>query len=128
MIQVNLALAEVEAGPAHSTPADRPHPPATVVDAGSFSLEALPVEAFEALFLIAYGLGDILVADEPYRLELYLPEPDPCFCQLELVPEAGASLVTVDVAPAEDAELPPVSAVRDLLVNELNALAGAGPA
>ena len=70
-------------------------------DPDSFSVEMLPVEAFEALFVAAYGLGDILVADEPYLLELYLGEPA-CFCRLTLVPEAGGSLVTVEVGPAAE--------------------------
>ena len=66
----------------------------------------------------------LMVADEPYRLSLYLPGPPPCFCQLSLMPEAGGSIVTLDLTPAEDAELPDPPAVRDLLVSELNRLAG----
>jgi hypothetical protein len=92
-------------------------------DPDSFSVEILPVEAFEALFVAAYGLGDILVADEPYLLELYLTEPSACFCRLTLVPEAGASLVTVDVSPAtESIDAPEPAAVIAVLVAELNTL------
>jgi len=92
-------------------------------DPDSFSVGWLPAEAFEALFLAAYGLGDILEADEPYLLELYLTEPEPCFCRLTLAPEAGGSLVTVDVSPAAETLLPPDSAaVIEVLVAELNAL------
>jgi hypothetical protein len=92
-------------------------------DPDSFSVGALPVEAFEALFVVAYGLGEILVADEPYLLELYLTEPSPCFCRLTLVPEAGASLVTVEVSPAaETTSAPEPAAVVEVLVAELNAL------
>jgi hypothetical protein len=135
MALVNQAMAEVErlaattdpatTDPAAPTQRRHPprHPPAGAVDGDSFSVGALPVEAFEALFLVAYGLGEILVAEEPYTLELYLLEPAPCFCQLILVPEAGSSLVTVDVTPAEGSPAPPVDAVRDLLVAELNGLA-----
>lgn len=95
------------------------------VDAESFSVERLPAEAFEALFVAAYGLGDILTADEPYLLELFLTEPVPCFCQLHLAPEAGGSLVTVDVSPAADSvPAPDVGAVIEVLVAELNALMG----
>jgi hypothetical protein len=129
MTDVNRALAQVEATSSVEDPArqQRPnpvHPPADPIDRDSFTVAALPVEAFEALFLAAYGLGDILVADEPYALELYLVEPAPCFCQLTVVPEAGGSLVMVDVAPpAEDGTPPPpVELVRDLLVAELNQL------
>jgi hypothetical protein len=81
------------------------------------------VEAFEALFLAAYGLGDILVADEPYLLELFLVEPAPCFCRLTLVPEAGGSLVTAEVSEACEMGPPPLAAeVVDVLVAELNSL------
>jgi hypothetical protein len=103
---------------------DRPRPAATAVDSDSFALDALPVEAFEAVFLAGYALGEVLVADEPYALELYLPGPAPCFCQLSLVPEAGGSMVSLDLAPAEGVDPPDVPAVRDLLVSELNDLAG----
>jgi hypothetical protein len=135
MSEVNRALAEVEAtstgeGPAANgqRQAMSVHPPADLLDGDSFTVAALPVDAFEALFLAAYGLGDILVADEPYALELYLVEPAPCFCQLTIVPEAGGSIVTIDVAPPADEGVlpPPVEAVRDLLVAELNQLSGFG--
>ena len=105
---------------------DGPHPPAVMLDADTFAVGALPAEAFEALFLVAYGLGEILVADEPYALDTYLAEPAPCFCRLTLVPEAGGSIVTLELVPAEGTGLPPVEAVRDLFVSELNQLAG-GP-
>jgi hypothetical protein len=102
---------------------DDPHPAAKALDAESFELSALPAEAFEALFLVSYGLGDILVTEEPYLLELYLTEPAPCFCQLTLVPEAGGSVVTVEVSPPAEADAPPAETVRDVLVGELNRLA-----
>ena len=103
---------------------DHLHPAVAPLDADSIAVEALPAEAFEALFLVAYGLGEILVADEPYQMELYLAEPAPCFCRLTLVPVAGGSIVTLEVDPAEDGEPPPVEAVRDLLLAELDDLAG----
>jgi hypothetical protein len=108
MVLVNRAVAEVEAR--QGSPSG---------DDDSFSVDALPVEAFEALFLVAYGLGEILVADEPYTLELYLPEPLSCFCTLSLAPEAGGSIVTIDLSAAEGGEAPAVGVVRDVLVAEL---------
>jgi hypothetical protein len=146
MTEVNLALAELEAavldtnrpapGPS-SEPSKRPagpserdsdhrYPPAAVIDADTFAVGALPADAFEALFLVAYGLGDILVGDEPYELEVYLSDSPACFCQLHIVPEAGGSLVTIDVSRAEGTELPAAEVVRDLLVAELNGLAAMG--
>ena len=91
-------------------------------DDDTFCIEALPVRAFEALFVVAYGLGEILDEDEPYGLDLYLPVPNPCFCHIGLVPEAGGSIITVSVSAAEGADPPPVVAVRELLVAELDAL------
>jgi hypothetical protein len=107
---------------------DHPYAPAAPLDTDSFSVAALPAEAFEALFLVAYGIGDILVAEEPYTMELYLSEPASCFCQLSLVPEAGGSIVTIDLTPAEATDPPPAESVRDLLVSELNDLAGTATA
>jgi hypothetical protein len=122
MSLVNQALAQIEA--TWEPPAAvAPSPGADVDNDESFSIECLPAEAFEALFLAAYGLGDILVADEPYLLELYLWEPAPCFCRLSLVPEAGGSLVTVDISPAADGlKVPEQGAVIDVLIAELKAL------
>jgi len=115
MVLVNRAVAEVEirAG----------QPAVRMPDEDSFSVAVLPAEAFEALFVVGYGLGEVLVADEPYTLELYLPEPLECFCRLSLVPEAGGSIVTIDLAGADGKEAPPVGAVRDALVAELSTVA-----
>ena len=151
MVEVNRALTEIEQGWGNAPPDgghdaaardggvgaddayprwagrhrghDDPHPAARALDAESFELSALPAEAFEALFLVGYGLGDILVTEEPYLLELYLTEPAPCFCQLTLMPEAGGSVVTVEVSPPAEADAPPSETVRDVLVAELNRLA-----
>jgi hypothetical protein len=145
MARVNRALSELEAfghegaGPGEAAPGraegsdpvrpasgpDPAHRRAAPVDGDSFSVGVLPVEAYESVFLVAYGLGEILTSDEPYALDAYLSEPRPCFCQLWLAPEAGGTIVTIDVLPAEeDVEAPAVAAVRDRLVAELNDLAG----
>jgi hypothetical protein len=134
MTAVNRAFAEIEAILKGHSPeaAAAPNPGWTrgrrsaqrsgPADPDSFSVACLPVEAFEALFLAAYALGDILVADEPYLLELYLVEPA-CFCRLTLAPEAGGSLVAVEVSPAGDGgKIPAPGAVIEVLVAELNAL------
>jgi hypothetical protein len=125
MAQVNLAIAELEAvAPVPTEAVAQPAPAAAALSADSFAVEALPVEAFETLFLAGYNLGEVLVADEPCTLELYLPGPPPCFCLLSLAPEAGGSIVTLDLTAAEDAESPDTESVRDALVSELNRLAG----
>lgn len=134
MTLVNQALDAIEGGwiaspvlsPARPEGAEGPAADAAIfpnpVFDDTFSVDWLPAEAFEALFLAAYGLGDILVADEPYLLELYLLEPSPCFCRLALVPEAGGSIVTVDVTAADGGHAPTPAAVIEVLVTELNAL------
>ena len=66
----------------------------------SFTIEALPAEAFEALLIVATWLGEVLVDDPPYQLDVELGEPFDCWCRLDLVPDAGASTVAVTlVAP-----------------------------
>lgn len=119
-------------GPSASTPSapSRPPSPSTgpdgrrvVHDHASFVIEALPVESFEALLVVAGWIGEVLVDDPPYGLEVHLHEPSPCWCRLELLPDAGASTVALTVATVEAGTgLPDVDAVRDVWVAELNRL------
>lgn len=91
-------------------------------DIPSFTVEALPVEAFEALLVAAAVLGEVLDDDPPYRLETRLDAPLACWCELELVPDAGASTVGLAVAPLPGQGRPDVIAVRDAWIRELNEL------
>ena len=91
-------------------------------DAPSFTIDALPVEAFEALLIVTSWMGEVLVDDPPYVLEVYLVEPGPCWCRLDLVPDAGGSTVTLTVASVGDEPAPDVEAVRDTWVTNLNRL------
>jgi len=93
-------------------------------DEPSFVIEALPVEAFEALLIVANWMGEVLVDEPPYLLEAHLDDPGDCWCRLELLPEAGASTVMLTVAGIEG-RVPSVEAVRDRFVANLNLL---GPA
>lgn len=147
MVSVNQALAAIvearvaaggrQAGASPSprdrrpeaAPADRAPRPAERAglqrdehDEGSFSIEALPVRAFEELFVAAYALGEVLDDDEPYGLDIYLETPGPCFCRIDLAPDAGASTVTLTLASAEGHAVPPLAAVRDALMAELDGL------
>jgi hypothetical protein len=132
MAEINRAVAAVEAAQAAAgegveagpdSPAGGPGPEVEALEDDSFGVAALPVDAFEAVFLAAYGLGEILVADEPYTLELYLAEPVACFCTLSLAPEAGGTIVSIDLAAAEGSAPPPVVAVRNLIIAELSTIA-----
>ena len=83
---------------------------------GWFTLDVLPVEAFHLVEVAVAELGEVLSTDEPYGIDGYLTEPAACFCRCELVPEAGGTIVTVTVEPAEDVVPPSASAVVDVLV------------
>ncbi len=91
-------------------------------DAPSFTIDALPVEAFEALLIVTAWMGELLVDDPPYVLEVHLHDPGQCWCRLDLVPDAGGSTVTLTVAAVGDDPAPDVEAVRDAWVANLNRL------
>jgi hypothetical protein len=91
-------------------------------DAPSFTVEALPVETFEAMLVVASWLGEVLDDDPPYRLDTYLYAPFDCWCRLEVVPDAGASTVSLSVAGVDGAPTPDVIDVRDAWVANLNAV------
>jgi hypothetical protein len=91
-------------------------------DEWSFTIDLLPVEAFEALLVVTSWIGEVLVDDPPYVLEVHLTDPSPCWCRLDLLPDAGASTVTLTVAPTGDTPAPDVEAVRDVWVANLNRL------
>lgn len=85
-------------------------------DEASFTLDVLPVEAFHLVEVAVAELGEVLSTDEPYGLDGYLADPVACFCRCELAPEAGGTIVTVTVEPAEGVAPPLASAVVDVLV------------
>lgn len=89
-------------------------------DMPSFTVEALPAETFEGLLVVASWIGEVLDDDPPYRLEVHLREPTECWCRLEVVPDAGASTVSLTVAGFDAAPPPDIVAVRDLWVDQLN--------
>ena len=91
-------------------------------DAPSFTIDTLPAEAFEALLIVTSWMGELLVDDPPYVLEVHLTEPAPCWCRLDLVPDAGSSTVSLTVASIDGTHAPDVEAVRDLWVANLNRL------
>jgi hypothetical protein len=89
-------------------------------DDPSFVIGALPAEAFEALLVVTSWIGEVLVDDPPYLLEVHLFEPVECWCRLELLPEAGASTVILTVAAVGSTAAPLVEDVRDVWVHNLN--------
>ena len=89
------------------------------VDRPSFTVNALPVEAFELLLLAAAELGDVSDEDPPYRLEVRMHEPADTWVGFELVPDAGSSTVSLSV----EARTPlNIDEIRDAWVETINAL------
>jgi len=89
-------------------------------DAPSFTIDVLPVDAFEALLVVNSWVGEVLDDEPPYRLEVFLREPWQCWCRLDLVPDAGATTVSLTVAAPEGMPTPDPEDVRDLWVALLN--------
>lgn len=111
--------------PSASTPTRRPGdtpPRFGRRDHPSFTIEALPVEAFEALLLVAGWLGDLIDDDPPYGLEVAMTHPIQGWCRLDLVPDAGASTVSLVVAGEPGMPPPDIDRVRDAWIDGLNQL------
>jgi len=100
-----------------------PSPPGGGVrqDHPSFTIEALPAEAFEGLLVVAAELGDLIDDDPPYLLEVSMATP-PAWCRLELVPDAGATTVSITTARTPGHPTPDVYDVRDVWIDALNRL------
>ena len=78
--------------------------------------------------LVAAEIGEVVDDDPPYRLDVMLGPSLPCWCRLEIVPDAGASTVGLivggvgGVGGVGEHPPPPMEIVRDLWVDGLNAL------
>lgn len=89
-------------------------------DHPSFTIEALPAEAFEALLIAASVLGQVADDDPPYRLDVDLDGRSETWCRLDVVPDGGGSTVSLTIATSRvDVS---VTDVRDQFVAELNQL------
>ncbi len=128
----DIILAELGASPAANgspeawrppTPQRRASPAGHVDhDVASFVVEALPVVAFEALVVVTSWIGEVVVDEPPYQLDVLVLDPLRCWCRLDLVPDAGASTVSLTIAALPDEALPDIDDVRDLWVASLNRL------
>jgi hypothetical protein len=94
----------------------------TTRDVPSFTIEALPAEAFEALLVATAELGEVEDDDPPYQLRTLLAPPLACWCQLDVVPDAGASTVSVAIARVDGERLPDLTDVRNAYIDALNGL------
>jgi hypothetical protein len=93
-----------------------------VHDVASFTIEGPPAEAFEALLVVSTWLGEVLVGEPPYELDVALEEPYACWCRLDLLPDAGATTVSLTLAAIGPNPPPDLDEVRDLWVANLNQL------
>ena len=109
-----------QAAAASTAPAPRGRHRRVEHDAPSFTIDVLPVDAFEALLVVTAWHGEVLVDDPPYLLEVHLQDPSPCWCRLELLPDAGGTIVNLTVLGTDAG--PTAEEVRDLWVASLNAL------
>lgn len=91
-------------------------------DVASFTIDALPVAAHEALVLVASAVGDVADDDPPYVLEFVIRDGAGVWCRCDIVPDAGSCTVSVTVASVGDDAVVDCDTVRDLLVAELNSL------
>ncbi len=89
-------------------------------DNPSFTIDVLPAEAFEALLVVTSWIGEVLVDDPPYVLEVFLHDPLRCWCRLDLVPDAGGTTVSLTVAAVEGETVADIDQVRDTWVAGLN--------
>ena len=96
-------------------------------DHPSFTIEALPAEAFEGLLVAAAELGHIADEDPPYLLEVVLTGEHPAWCRLELVPDAGSATVSITTARLPGHPTPDVYDVRDVWIEALNRLDWSDP-
>ena len=96
-------------------------------DVSSFTVDVLPAECFEALLIVAGISGAISHEEPPYQLEFSLHDSDVTgalngWCRCDLMPEAGATTVSLLVGTETSAEGISVEEVRDYLVANLNAI------
>jgi hypothetical protein len=76
---------------------------AEVFAPASFAVGAFRPDAFEALVVAAGDLGDVTDVDEPFSLDVFVEGPPHGFCHVDLFPEAGGTVVTVDSDQVEPA-------------------------
>ena len=91
-------------------------------EVASFTVDELPVVAFEGLRIAASVLGDIVDEEPPYMIEFIVRENGGTWCRCDLVPDAGASTVSVAVTALSDSPSLDCEGLRDILVEELNRL------
>lgn len=91
----------------------------TMVDHPSFTIEALPAVAFEALMACSAEMA-VVTEEPPYLLEVEIDEPLRCSCRLELFPDAGSTTVALSVRTR--VRTIDIDEIRDRWITRLNTL------
>lgn len=103
-----------------------------IEDVPSFVVEGPPEATFSLLEATAASVGTVIDSDEPFVLDVALPDPVRCWCRLELLPEGAATSVNLYIgglgdvvgAPASTTSrtsFPDIDEVRDTWIEALNA-------
>ena len=91
-----------------------------VRDCPSFTINVLPVDAFELLVLASANMdAEIIDEEPPYMLEVMLRTPTTAWCRCDVVPEVGGSIVTLSTEAMVDRS---IEDIRDLWVESINEL------
>ena len=96
-------------------------------DVSSFTVAVLPVDCYLALEVVAAMCGPPIGDDQPYMIEFMLHDAEVegalnGWCRCDLVPEAGATTVSITVGSTEASPQPSAEEVRDYLVQALNTI------
>lgn len=96
-------------------------------DVSSFTVAVLPVECYVALEVVAAMCGPTVSEEPPYMIEFMLHDAEVVgalngWCRCDLVPEAGATTVSLLVGSGSRLDQPRVEQVRDYLVDALNSI------
>ncbi len=91
---VDVVIAHLRSSAVPEAPTSR-EPEGWMVDRPSFTVDVLPVEAFEWLVFAARILGDLVDEEPPYALEVLIDGRPENWCRLEVVPDAGSSTVSI---------------------------------
>jgi hypothetical protein len=96
-------------------------------DVSSFTVAVLPVDCYLALEVVAAMCGPSVADDQPYMIEFMLHDADVVgalngWCRCDLVPEAGATTVSISVGSTTNTPQPQAEEVRDFLVQALNTI------
>ncbi len=103
-------------------PASDPSFDGSKSDHPSFTIDVLPAEAYEYIYVAANVLGQVADEEPPYSLQVLLNEPQHCWCFISVVPEAGGSIVSISVHNADDSRnrIFNLEEIRDTWVSTIN--------